>query len=112
MFVACRCSYKVYRRGSNELTAEQVIKRIEKMLEFIGYPNTFVTDNGPPFNSFKFSEFCKQVNSKLIHSPAYHPESNGQAEVSVKIVKSGLKKLEMEDPKKPTEELVRKFLYH
>lgn len=59
-------------------TAVQVIKKLQTMFDYFGFPRTFVTDNGPPFNSFKFSEYCEKINTKLLHSPAYHPESNGQ----------------------------------
>lgn len=52
-----------------------------------------MSDNGAPFNSFKFKEFGKQYGIILLNSPPYNPQSNGQAEVAVRIVKSGLKKL-------------------
>lgn len=95
-----------------QTTAEQVIVKLGEIFELFGLPRTFVTDNGPPFNSFKFTQFCEYHNVKLLHSPTYHPESNGQEEVSVKIVKSGLNKLVMEHPKETIEELLKRFLAH
>lgn len=73
--------------------AERVIAVLDRWFGFFGLPRTLVTDNGPPFNSHILKKYCNDRNICLLHSPAYHPESNGQAEVSVRIVKNGLKKL-------------------
>lgn len=46
-----------------------------------------------------------------MHSPPFHPESNEQAEVGVKVVKNAFFKLEMSHPKHmPLETLLKLFL--
>lgn len=60
---------------------------------YFGNAKLIVTDNGPPFNSFKISEYCKNKGSNLFHSPPYHPQSNGLAERAVQTAKLGLKKM-------------------
>lgn len=73
--------------------ADKVIDVLKKFFETMGWPGTIVSDNGSPFSSYKFEEFCKNHDIKLLHSPAYNPESNGQAEVGVRIIKTSLKKV-------------------
>ncbi|KAK3909408.1 Isoleucine--tRNA ligase, mitochondrial [Frankliniella fusca] len=52
-----------------------------------------VSDNGPPFDSNKFAEFCTNFNVKVLHSPPYCPEANGLAERCVSIAKKGMEKI-------------------
>lgn len=51
-----------------------------------------MSDNGPPFNSERVEEFCKDRGINLKHSPAYHPQSNGLAERFVQTMKTKIKK--------------------
>ena len=39
-------------------SARSVIPRFDKMLSEFGFPDSIKTDNGPPFNSKDFSDFC------------------------------------------------------
>ena len=59
-----------------------------------------VSDNGPQFSSFEFSQFAKDWD--FIHDPSSpkYPKLNGMAENAVKIVKGLLKKADKhkEDP--------------
>lgn len=97
-------------RVMNGTTAEKLIDSLEDIFRFFGYPSCLVCDNGPPFNSYKFTDYCKGSNIVLLHSPAYHPESNGSAEAAVKVVKTGLKKLAMEHPRSSVDQLLKQFL--
>lgn len=72
--------------------AHQVIGVLKRVFATFGDPVTLVCDNGPPFQSFEFQEFCRLSNIKLLHSPPYHPQSNGLAERWVQTVKTHLKK--------------------
>lgn len=71
-----------------------------------------VTDGGPPFNSEHFVTFFKKQGVVVMKSPAYHPQSNGQAERMVRLVKDGLKKflLDPEIRKLDMEEQIYYFL--
>lgn len=55
-------------------------------------PVEIVSDNGPPFNSVEFTNFCLANGIKPVKSPPYHPQSNGIAERGVQTVKKALEK--------------------
>lgn len=74
-------------------TAEKVIEELLNFFNTFGVAKTLVSDNGAPFNSFKFKNFGKKYGINILNSPPYNPQSNGQAEVGVRIIKMGLKKL-------------------
>jgi len=57
-----------------------------------GDPELLVCDNGPPFASREFMEYCEKNDIKLLHSPPYNPESNGEAERNVQTLKNMMKK--------------------
>lgn len=61
-----------------------------------GIPETFRSDNGPCFNSFSFKQFAKQYGFAHITSSPLFPQSNGQAELAVKIAKRII--IKCEDP--------------
>lgn len=62
------------------------------IFDVFGDPKILVADNGPPFASREFEEFLKERDVKLVHSPPYHPQSNGLAERHVGVAKLFLKK--------------------
>jgi hypothetical protein len=77
-----------------EMNSCNSVALIDKMYEFIsrfGLPHTLVTDNGTAFSSQDFSKFCALNGISHLTSPPYHPASNGQAEIYVKVVKKGIK---------------------
>lgn len=69
-----------------------VTEQLMNFFTIYGLPKMIVSDNGPPFNSFDFSQFCKKHDIILEHSPPYHPQSNGLAERNVQTVKKVLRK--------------------
>lgn len=81
---------EVWQMGST--TAEKVIAKLRLAITVFGLPEVIVTDNGPPFDSLELSDYCKRMGIQLMHSPAYHPQSNGLAERSVGVVKLNLLK--------------------
>ena len=58
-----------------------------------GVPAMIVSDNGPPFDSLEYSDFCTNFNISINRVPVYHPESNVFAERSVQVGKRGLRKM-------------------
>jgi hypothetical protein len=56
-----------------------------------GLPKTVITDQGKEFQLL-FADLMKELGVKHIHSAAYNPQSNGQAEAAVKTVLHGLQK--------------------
>ena len=70
----------------------QVIEVLQSYFKYFGICEEIVSDNGPPFNSYIFEEFGRLNGIKISKSPPYHPQSNGQAEKSVDILKTHLNK--------------------
>jgi len=57
-----------------------------------GLPATIVADNGPPFASVEFTQFCTSLNIQLVHPAAHHPDSDSYGERAVQTIKKSLKK--------------------
>jgi hypothetical protein len=60
--------------------AEYVLPKLEALFSFVGVPKVLKTDNGPPFNGHKFTEFAEFFNFKHRKITPLHPAANGQAE--------------------------------
>ena len=56
-----------------------------------GIPRALVSDNGKQFDNTKFRVFCAELGIKNYYSSPTHPQSNGQAEVTIKTLKAALK---------------------
>ena len=55
-----------------------------------------VSDNGPPFDSAAFAEFCRHNGIRHSRSSPYHPQSNGEAERFVQRFKDAMKAANVE----------------
>ena len=56
-----------------------------------GIPKALVSDNGKQFDNLKFKNFCAELGIKNYYSSTAHPQSNGQAEVTVRTLKAAFK---------------------
>ena len=56
-----------------------------------GIPRALVLDNGKQFDNAKFRDFCAELGIKNYYSSPAHPQSNGQAEVTIRTLKATLK---------------------
>ena len=50
-----------------------------------------MSDNGKIFDNPKFRDFCAELGIKNYYSSPAHPQSNGQAEVTIRTLKAVLK---------------------
>ena len=50
-----------------------------------------MSDNGKQFDNLKFKDFCVELGIKNYYSSPAHPQSNGQAEVTIRTLKVGMK---------------------
>ena len=50
-----------------------------------------MSDNGKQFNNPKFRDFCVELGIKNYYSSPAHPQSNEQAEVTIRTLKAALK---------------------
>ena len=57
-----------------------------------GYFDIIRSDNGPCYDAQVFKAYCSSINSDHITSSPLYPQSNGQSEVAVRILKQLLKK--------------------
>ena len=76
--------------------AETLCEKLRLHIAVFGTITEIVTDNGPPFDSTEFLNFCTEYGTYPVKSPPYHPQSNGLAERAVQTVKKALKKLVLE----------------
>ena len=56
-----------------------------------GISRALVYDNGKQFDNPKFRDFCVDLGIKNYYSSPAHPQSNGQAEVTIRTLKAALK---------------------
>lgn len=70
-----------------------VIEKLCDVMARFGLFHTILTDNGTSFCSTEFKSFCDSNGIKHITSPPYNPQSNGQAESYVKIIKKAIKSI-------------------
>ncbi|PAA77815.1 hypothetical protein BOX15_Mlig019617g10 [Macrostomum lignano] len=72
-------------------SATTVIKVLRLIFSRLGVPHTLVADNAPEFRDQQLHEWLKKIGCSPMHSPPYHPQSNGCAERMVQTVKKGLR---------------------
>ena len=56
-----------------------------------GIPKSLVSNNGKQFDNPKFRDFYAELRIKNYYSSPAHPQSNGQAEVTIRTLKAALK---------------------
>ncbi|XP_055603889.1 uncharacterized protein K02A2.6-like [Uranotaenia lowii] len=61
--------------------AAKTIEVLEALFREHTYPETIRCDNGPPFSSVEFSEYCTSRNIRLVHTIPYWPQMNGLVEM-------------------------------
>uniref|UniRef100_A0A0A9WHB1 RNA-directed DNA polymerase n=1 Tax=Lygus hesperus TaxID=30085 RepID=A0A0A9WHB1_LYGHE len=76
----------------NSINAASTITTLKSIFGRHGIPLQLFTDNGPPWDSKLFQEFCKNWDIEHKTSSPNYARSNGQAESGVKIAKNILKK--------------------
>ena len=69
-----------------------------------------MSDNGKQFDNAKFKDFCAELGIKNYYSSPTHPQSNGQAEVTIRTLKAALK-TKLEDLKGKWVEYVPEVLW-
>ena len=69
-----------------------------------------MSNNGKQFDNAKFKDFCAELGIKNYYSSSAHPQSNGQAEVTIRTLKVALK-TKLEDLKGKWVEYLPKVLW-
>lgn len=60
--------------------AFETIKRLQCIFARFGFPDSITADNGPPFNSQNFRQYCETNKIQLRNTTPYSPEQNGLVE--------------------------------
>ncbi|KAK9688377.1 Integrase zinc binding domain [Popillia japonica] len=94
----------------NGTSANLTIEKLRHSFAIMGLPKYIVSDNGPPFGSITFQQFCMSNGIILQHSPPYHPQSNGLAEKTVDTIKRSLKK-QLQSKKESLQHSIDNFLF-
>jgi hypothetical protein len=92
-------------------TTKETISLLRQLFARYGSPEIIVTDNGTTFTSTEFEAFCASFGVTHLRSPAYHPQSNGQAERYVDTIKRGLQKFKGEETEKALQEILYTYRY-
>jgi hypothetical protein len=71
---------------------------IARILSLHGVPKTIVSDRGPQFVSKFWEELHQSLDTKLLHSLAYHPQTSGQTERVNQILEDMLRACVLEFP--------------
>jgi hypothetical protein len=89
--------------------ADSTISVLNKAFCMFGRPTTLKSDNGPPFNSFKFSEFCK--NNDIYHhrTTPYWPRGNAVAERFMKSIRKLLANSKPQNVQERLNEFLRNY---
>ena len=72
-------------------TFDSTCNALLEIFSHFGLPEQLVSDNGPPFDSSAFAQFCRCHGIIHSRSSPYHPQSNGEAERFVQSFKDALK---------------------
>ncbi|KAK9050558.1 hypothetical protein SSX86_029875 [Deinandra increscens subsp. villosa] len=89
-----------------QVREKEVISFIKRnILTRFGVPSEIVCDNGSQFIGGRTTGFCESWGIKMITSTPVHPQANGQAESSNKIIINNLKKRLKEKKGRWAEEL-------
>jgi hypothetical protein len=77
--------------GSKQAGAQGLVDRLRNFMAIFGVPEELSSDGGPEFAASATRDFLERWGVQHRMSSAYHPQSNGRAEVAVKSAKRLLK---------------------
>nr|XP_041633522.1 uncharacterized protein K02A2.6-like [Drosophila kikkawai] len=62
------------------ISSKTIIEEMEEIFSRLGFPETLTTDNGRQFVSSEFKSFCETSGIRLMPTPPYWPQANGEVE--------------------------------
>jgi transposase InsO family protein len=75
------------------ITTNNVIFFLWKNIIYrFGITKILITNNRTPFDSYKMKEQCQRLHNEHQLSSISHPQTNGQVELTNKVLLNGLKK--------------------
>ena len=98
--------------GTNEAGATGLCTALRRMMVTFGVPEEISSDGGPEFIAGETQAFLKRWGISHRCSSAYHPSSNGRAELAVKTTKRLIMDNIGHDGKLDNDRMVRALLTH
>ncbi|GAB5489762.1 MAG: hypothetical protein Pars2KO_33320 [Parasphingorhabdus sp.] len=99
VFVDRLTKYVRFAPCNKEITAEQYAQLfMEYVFRHFGLPEVIVSDRDPRFTSHFWKELFRLLHTKLRMSTAYHPQSDGQSEVSIRTFENFLRPYVEDNP--------------
>ena len=77
----------IFKTPPGEANSATVKSHLRMLFGIYGAPRELATDGGPPFNSHDLQSFLRTWGVQLRLSSAYYSQSNGRAELAVKVAK-------------------------
>ena len=91
---------------TKEITAPEYAKiLIDTVLRLHGVPEIIISDRDPRFTSIMWKEFFKILGTNLRYSTAFHPQTDGQSEVTIRVLENFLRPYVERHPEKWTDVL-------
>ena len=84
----------LYEKMGISTDNEHTVRQLKRWFATFGVSRSIRCDNGPPFSSMGFKEFCDKYGIQLKLTSPYNLESSGAAERGVGLVKNIMKKTE------------------
>lgn len=94
-----------------DTTSSTTIQILKSLFVRYGICDEIISDNGTSLTSGEFQLFCKKLGIKHVTIPAYHAQSNGQAERNVQTFKNSIKKIIFEKSTTDIKEALQNFLF-
>ncbi|KFD68019.1 hypothetical protein M514_19896 [Trichuris suis] len=69
------------------ITAQQTVETFKTIFARFGYPEVLVLNDGKQFSASEFTVFCAENGIPQLTTAPYHPQSNGQVERFVDMLK-------------------------
>ena len=73
---------------------DHTVRQLKRLFATFGLSRSIIWDNGPPYFSKGFKEFCDKYCIELILTSPYNPENLGAAERGVSLIKAIMPKTE------------------
>ena len=84
----------IWQTFLSDQNSAAIIEGLMLVFHCHGYPLYLCSDAAPNLSSKEMDTFCQENVIEQIFSSPYHPQSNGMAKATVKIVKTLYKKME------------------
>lgn len=75
---------------------ESTEKVLSQIFDTYGFPGALKTDNGPPFNSAAYREYCENRGISPVFSWPLTPQQNGMAERAMQVVNKAMQSASVE----------------